>query len=857
MSALLSEPMGSQAVADGEPPRIEDVELGGLGGFEPVSFAEAVPQEPVAPRFLEEGKPRRQPLFVKEDAVKLEIYSLYSDLSTLGGLWTAPSDGMPFTDEDKADMAHIMHFSRALDVKPWEIEERYPALRDMFALEEMGNPYVSSLELYHHQQKKLERQKLVESAVQDGLRHVVTEVMNDVKSGERRSVLDYVRSWKRPQGLDAATDIEVTNAVLVASYEHAERMREMGPRALRIIDTLGRESGILPREEGAESVGELADGFLSLPEEDIEEAAQMAVIYAERTNPRKGVVEQLGESAVRAFKGPIDASVLMASELEYSGLLRGVRERPQLFVRTSPVTGNLHPEFGIPVMSEAAAMEYYGARLATPEEREQLAARYENKLKTIRLTRTFNRLRAEQVDPIRPVATGVLGVVEADELTKLPEPDMTSFDVRDSEPLTGPEAQRAIDKLNETLSRDKLGWTARLLEPGTFGRSQRTESARLARGVAALFGRRVVIFETDYESAPNAIVNSSIAARKIIFLNNRADRPHLLTIGHELFHHIEISAPSLARKLMDELAPLVANWDAVDREKANYPANRRFHEVVADLFGSSFADTNFWEGLANRNPDLFSKIASIVKKWLTRVIDVLKRSELRGNRHFTDLEKTKTVVADALDEFSRSPFSDKGKIGPYELHDPNQSYYEDSSIPFESTPFAKDVRDILDGTFDKSRMVEVSITPTILRSVGLKGIPLLVKPSVIEKIALGKHKLDPKLVMQVPQALHRPIAVFVSDTRPGDSVVIAVGLKHDGMPVIVAVAKDQLVGRARANVVTSVYAKGRPEVFQKWIDEGKLLYSDPKKAPDWFQSIGVQFPKEGADQAGGNLGKKP
>jgi hypothetical protein len=117
----------------------------------------------------------------------------------------------------------------------------------------------------------------------------------------------------------------------------------------------------------------------------------------------------------------------------------------------------------------------------------------------------------------------------------------------------------------------------------------------------------------------------------------------------------------------------------VHAEKSRYAEDRRIHEVIGDLIGSSLADRKFWHKLEAGNPALFSKVAVIVRDWLTKVINALNQAGLRGNEHFTDLERARNIVADALVQFSKHPFSGEGKIGPYELYDPNQNFYEDSS----------------------------------------------------------------------------------------------------------------------------------------------------------------------------------
>jgi len=164
-------------------------------------------------------------------------------------------------------------------------------------------------------------------------------------------------------------------------------------------------------------------------------------------------------------------------------------------------------------------------------------------------------------------------------------------------------------------------------------------------------------------------------------------------------------------------------------------------------------------------------------------------------------------------------------------------------------PFARDVRSLIAGRLDKSRMVEICSTPTALSVAGLKALPLFVRPSVLEKVIIHKHGLSPESVGRLPDELRNPVAIFKSDTRPHDSVVVVVDLWLENHPVVVAIAIGQAVARTTANVVTSVYSKQHHAAFEKWLKDGLLLWSDKKRMPAWLQSIGVQFPKEETTQA--------
>ena len=53
------------------------------------------------------------------------------------------------------------------------------------------------------------------------------------------------------------------------------------------------------------------------------------------------------------------------------------------------------------------------------------------------------------------------------------------------------------------------------------------------------------------------------------------------------------------------------------------------------------------------------------------------------------------------------------------------------------------------------------------------------------------------------------------------------------------------MGSSLENRVASVYAKDNKLQVGRWIGEGRLLFVDKRKSPEWATSIGLQLPKEG------------
>lgn len=237
------------------------------------------------------------------------------------------------------------------------------------------------------------------------------------------------------------------------------------------------------------------------------------------------------------------------------------------------------------------------------------------------------------------------------DLTNIPDPDVIEPNAIQITPLDGLEAQQAISIANESLAKDRM--RIRATPPDELHSAQQGNASELAREIARLFGRRVVVFSPDGRGVPfNAFVNTDPRLKGVIFINNTASRPYLLTTGHELYHSLEISSPELTEQLRRELEPLMVSKETLNRDKPEYAEDRRYHETVADLLGDFLADSDFWDGLENRNPSLFSKVAGVVTRWLDKVASVLRQRGFESSQYFNDIDRAGFGVSSPLSPLS-------------------------------------------------------------------------------------------------------------------------------------------------------------------------------------------------------------
>lgn len=176
--------------------------------------------------------------------------------------------------------------------------------------------------------------------------------------------------------------------------------------------------------------------------------------------------------------------------------------------------------------------------------------------------------------------------------------------------------------------------------------------------------------------------------------------------------------------------------------------------------------------------------------------------------------------------------------------------------PYDQKKWERQIEFHLDGSRPEDRNMEMGKTPFVLSKVGLKDLPLEIAPRVVDKVMGAEdqikhgHGLSKEIVSRILEAISDPIAVMESLTQKGTFIVLTSILDHRKRPIIVSIHPDRRSGRNQVNEVMSFYGRNNFKEFWK-MSLAELKYFDNKKGPEWLQSIGVQFPKEGDFRASG------
>lgn len=174
-----------------------------------------------------------------------------------------------------------------------------------------------------------------------------------------------------------------------------------------------------------------------------------------------------------------------------------------------------------------------------------------------------------------------------------------------------------------------------------------SEKHRFLKALSRLFGKKLVVFQSAREDAPDGYVRPGDA--RTIYINVRSQQAHLVVFGHELLHQIKATSP----KAYEAIRSVIKLRAGADLNVAGI--NGDMEEVTADLVGNLFADTTFWREVFGR---LTRPEAVRLGDVISRVVDRFKRA-LDGMQGFDtgnmveNLDQVRVAAVGALAQYAR------------------------------------------------------------------------------------------------------------------------------------------------------------------------------------------------------------
>lgn len=123
----------------------------------------------------------------------------------------------------------------------------------------------------------------------------------------------------------------------------------------------------------------------------------------------------------------------------------------------------------------------------------------------------------------------------------------------------------------------------------------------------------------------------------------------------------------------------------------------------------------------------------------------------------------------------------------------------------------------------------------LLRECGFPDLPIqMAVHRLVDKKLQINHPFSLVSIVNLPECLHDPIAVFQSKTRI-DCKVVLTELMEKAVNIVVAIEMHKFCGKAKANSIRSIYPKDNIKDILRWvIEDGLLEYVHKQKFLNWL-----------------------
>lgn len=311
--------------------------------------------------------------------------------------------------KDEAITQHFLAYAYGKPVA--DLDGSVPEIRDAYAQQYFGKPKVTNAEFVGLVKGQFEARKKSRQAIEQLPGSLVEAIFKDQEAGIQSTPLEIVQQWKaaNPDTFRPEYEAQVLASAQNFFAENEAWMRQHGPTARMIFDTLSQKTGAEPAKEGTPTQDQAIDALIAMPRPDRFKAYQMGGLYAAKTGDPKGFAQQLGESVSRSVTETFGAASLMAAEARAESLLQ------ILAAPDKPDTGDKLDMRGMVGMG-GGWFQFKGKAYKLfempKEQREQISEEIRATLPRIEVARELNQIATGEIDPIKPINDGLLGIIE-------------------------------------------------------------------------------------------------------------------------------------------------------------------------------------------------------------------------------------------------------------------------------------------------------------------------------------------------------------------------------------------------------------------------------------------------------------
>lgn len=155
--------------------------------------------------------------------------------------------------------------------------------------------------------------------------------------------------------------------------------------------------------------------------------------------------------------------------------------------------------------------------------------------------------------------------------------------------------------------------------------------------------------------------------------------------------------------------------------------------------------------------------------------------------------------------------------------------------------FNEELQRQIDRTLPKGHVYQLGKPSAVLQAAGIPDLPIELRSDKLATKASEKYKsnhpFELESVVNLPQAIANPIAVFDSNSSYGSKVILTELKDNKGNSFIVSLSTNVPRGfkRISVNSITSVYPKDDVKGIIGWVNRGdRLKYAEKNKFSSWI-----------------------
>ena len=147
--------------------------------------------------------------------------------------------------------------------------------------------------------------------------------------------------------------------------------------------------------------------------------------------------------------------------------------------------------------------------------------------------------------------------------------------------------------------------------------------------------------------------------------------------------------------------------------------------------------------------------------------------------------------------------------------------------------FNDDLLKQIEGLLLKHHTYNLGTPSAILQSAQIPDLPIELRASRLREKAMQEtHPFDLCEIMDLPEAIRSPLAIFRSATHLGHYVIMT-ELKHHEDNFVVVLQINREKNNDEINDIRSIYPKNSKQITN-WINESLLEFIDKAKMAEWL-----------------------